>query len=184
MTRINVVPVKELFVPIKGFENLYEISNFGRVFSKIRKSWNGKGYKNEGNKFLKLKDNRAGYKYVFLHKNNKIFSKYIHRLVAEHFLKNDNNYKEVNHKNGNKSDNTVNNLEWCSSSYNILHRYYILGKGIRKIQCVETGEIFSTCKEADIKLKVSLGSVSKVIRGVRKNVKGYSFIVYQPREIN
>lgn len=96
------------------------------------------------------------------------------------FLKNDNNYKEINHKNGNKSDNTVNNLEWCSSSYNILHRYYILGKGIRKIQCVETGEIFSTCKEADIKLKVSLGSVSKVIRGVRKNVKGYSFIVYQP----
>lgn len=166
----------EKFVPIKGFENFYNISNYGRVFSKPRKSWNGRGYKNEGNKILKLKDNGHGYKYVILNKNNKHTSKYIHRLVAEHFLNNSNNYKQINHKNGDKADNRVENLEWCSVSANILHRYYVLERTKRLVKCVETGKIYSTCKDADEKLGVSLGSVSKVIRKKRGSVKGFTFV--------
>ena len=185
MTRINVIPVSELsdqhliaetFVPIEDFEKYYAISNFGRVYSMPRTSWNGCGYKQEGDKFLKLKDNGNGYKYVWLHKNNKATQKYIHRLVAEHFLDNPNKHKQINHKNGKKNDNRLQNLEWCSVSQNILHRYNVLEKNKRRIMCVETGEIFSTCKEADIKLGVASGSVSKIIRNLRKKVKGVSFV--------
>ena len=167
---------EEIFAPIKGFEDYYEISNLGRIYSKPRLSWNGCGYKKEGNKFLKLKENNNGYKYVILHKNNIKYQKYVHRLVAEHFLDNKFNYSQVNHLNGNKSDNRIQNLEWCSVSENILHRYRILEKKKKKIKCLETGNIFLSCKEADEYLNVSKGSVSKVIRGLREHVKNFHFV--------
>lgn len=90
---------------IINFEN-YQISDDGRVWSKNR------------NKYLKPIDVN-GYKKVSLYKNGKLHQRLIHRLVAEAFIPNPNAYEEINHINEDKSDNRVENLEWCTSSYNI-----------------------------------------------------------------
>jgi NUMOD4 motif/HNH endonuclease len=104
--------LKEIFKPIVGFEELYEISNLGRVYS-IRAS-----------KFLKPMKYRGGYIEVMLRKprEKKKHCK-IHRLVAEHFIDNPNNYPQVNHKDLNKLNNSMDNLEWCDSSYNAKYNH-------------------------------------------------------------
>lgn len=66
---------------------------------------------------------------VTLQKDKKIYYKKIHRIVAETFIKNQNNLPQVNHIDGNKHNNNINNLEWCNASYNQNHSYYILHHG-------------------------------------------------------
>ena len=90
---------------IINFEN-YQISDDGRVWSK------------KSNKWLKP-INVNGYKKASLYKNGKEYQRLVHRLVAEAFIPNPNNYDEINHINEDKSDNRVENLEWCTPSYNI-----------------------------------------------------------------
>ena len=90
---------------IKGFEGLYTIDEDGNVYS-IRSK-------------IYLKPRKRGdYFYVGLHKSGSTTNKDIHRLVAEAFLNNPNNLPCVNHKDENKTNNNVNNLEWCSYEYN------------------------------------------------------------------
>lgn len=96
----------EVWKDIKGYENLYMVSNFGNIKSFY------------SNKILKPKKDKDGYLLINLYKNKKSKTHKIHRLVATAFLKNINNYKEVNHKNEKKDDNRVENLEWCSHEYN------------------------------------------------------------------
>lgn len=104
----------EIWKPIKEYEESYEISNFGRIKSKQRivKKWNGTRTVRE--KVLTPTDNVNGYLIISLRSNNKRKNKYIHRLVAEAFLDNPENYKYVNHKDYNKKNNNINNLEWCT----------------------------------------------------------------------
>lgn len=104
--------MSEKWKPVKDFEKLYEISNYGRV-----KSYR---IKPEG-VILKLCDNGNGYKYVSLSMNGKRNKRYIHRLVAIHFIDNPLGKEEVNHINGDKSKNSVDNLEWVNSSENKQH---------------------------------------------------------------
>lgn len=92
---------------IPGYEGLYSITEDGQIF----------GHKSK--KFLKWSDNGKGYKYVRLtdgHRHYKHY--YVHRLVAMTFIPNPNNLPEVNHKDENKANNCVDNLEWCDRSYN------------------------------------------------------------------
>jgi hypothetical protein len=97
--------MKEIWKDIKGYEKLYWISNLGRVKSK--------------RKILKpCVNKRTGYIYVCLTKNNKGKDMVIHRLVAQVFIPNPNNLPQVNHKDENKNNNCVNNLEWCTPKYN------------------------------------------------------------------
>ena len=96
----------EIFKSIKGFEGLYEISNKGNVKNLIT------------NKILKLSLRANGYYYINLHKNKKLYNKRVNRLVAETFIPNPNNLSCVNHKNEIKTDNRVENLEWCDYHYN------------------------------------------------------------------
>ena len=96
---------------IKGYEGLYQVSNEGRVRSL--------NYNHTGTiKNLKLIIESGGYIIVGLVKNGKTTRKYVHRLVAESFIPNPNNYKCVNHKNEDKTLNTTENLEWCDHKYN------------------------------------------------------------------
>ena len=104
--------LNEIWKPIKGYEGLYEVSNLGRVRSLV----NNKGQYRE--KILKH-NIRNGYPSVTLCKNKKLKSFTIHRLVAEAFLPNPDNLPCVNHKDENRLNNFVNNLEWCTYSYNI-----------------------------------------------------------------
>lgn len=103
--------MKEYFIPIRGFEDRYSISNIGRVKSEV------------SNIYLKLAKNRGGYLYVNLWKNGKGYVKKIHRLVAIHFLKNSELKEQVNHKDCNKLNNRIDNLEWCSQLENMRHAY-------------------------------------------------------------
>lgn len=112
----------ETWKSIKGFEDCYEISDLGNLRSKERFVKHYKGgvrkYKSS-NKNIRI--NRYGYLRCNLKKDGNRYDFSVHRLVAEAFLKNNENKKFINHKNGIKTDNRVCNLEWVSSSENIIH---------------------------------------------------------------
>lgn len=97
----------EIFIPIKGYESLYQISNLGYVIN--------------GRKRLKTYMINSGYECLKLTKDSERTSPLIHRLVAEHFIPNPLNLNEVNHIDGCKVNNHVSNLEWVSSKQNRLH---------------------------------------------------------------
>lgn len=102
---------KEIWKDIQGYEGLYQVSNLGNVKNKIQPY-----LKQE--KIYKKFSNSNGYLFVGLRKDKKRKFKYIHRLVAEAFIPNPNNLPQINHKDENKQNNCVNNLEWCTNKYN------------------------------------------------------------------
>lgn len=100
---------------IDGFEN-YCVDTAGNIWSL--------NYRGHGRvKKLKQKKDKDGYLLINLFNNNKVFTKKVHRLVAETFIKNCKKLPEVNHKNGIKNDNRVENLEWVTRSQNAIHMY-------------------------------------------------------------
>lgn len=109
---------------IKGYEGKYQISNMGNVVS--LKYHRGKRSKLLKPRYPKPPHNEYGY--VVLSKDNKVRHFYLHRLVAEHFVSNPDNKAYVNHKDGDKHNNTAANLEWVTPLKNNLHSYHILGK--------------------------------------------------------
>ena len=111
--------INEIWKPIKGYEGLYEVSNFGRIRSLDRWCSHRRGKQLKKGKILKTRQTWDGYLIVNLYKAGRIKTVKVHRLVAEVFLPNPNNYKEVNHKDECKTNNIVSNLEWCDRKYNI-----------------------------------------------------------------
>lgn len=113
----------EIWKAIKDYEDLYEISNMGRLRSKdkIRRLGKGKGYDRFfPSKILSTSINNCGYEICILNKpNSKVICKSIHRLVAETFIPNPLNLTDINHKDENKLNNKVDNLEWISHKDNI-----------------------------------------------------------------
>lgn len=113
-----------MWKPIEGYEGRYEVSNLGRVrsidmiISTGNESYNRSMlYKG---RILKGSLSCNGYVYITLSRPGRnILKKYVHRLVAEAFLPNPNNYRIVNHKDENKKNNVVENLEWCTHKYNV-----------------------------------------------------------------
>ena len=101
------------FKPIPGYNNSYYINEDGRVLS-IGINKNGRRV----SKYLIPQNGPCGYIIVGLMKDNKTHYERLHRLVALTFISNPNNYKQVNHKDEDKTNNNVNNLEWCTSEYN------------------------------------------------------------------
>ena len=111
----------EVWRDIKGYEGQYQISNLGRVKSLQR--WSGTQFYNR-EKLLNLHINKKnGYVYVWLSKNGKGKNIRVHRLVAEAFIENLNNYTDINHKDCDRTNNNVENLEWCTRSYNIKYSF-------------------------------------------------------------
>lgn len=110
---------------VVGFEQFYEVSNYGHIRSKQRKVWNHMGYTTLEPRLLKPNVLSKGYLQVTLGTGvtGGRSSKQVHRLVAEAFLPNPDGLPIVNHKNGQKQDNRVENLEWCGDSYNQSHSY-------------------------------------------------------------
>ena len=114
----------EIWKDIEEFEGLYQVSNLGRVKS-LERYVNHKRYKKQLIKERIIKPTLSfdKYYYVGLYKNGNVKNVTIHRLVCLSFLQKTNKKKEVNHKNGIKTDNRVENLEWCTRSHNILHAF-------------------------------------------------------------
>ena len=100
------------------YENIYEINNLGIIKNKIT------------NKILKYKLHNKGYFSINLYKNKTSKTYLIHRLIAIHFIPNPNNYPCVNHIDGNKLNNNLENLEWCSYKENNQHAY---NTGLKKM---------------------------------------------------
>lgn len=115
--------MNEVFKSVPEWENMYEVSNFGRVKSIERVVKSNSGTRLVKERFLKLHLDKKGYKVCSLSINGFLKSFKIHRLVALTFIANPENKPEVNHKDGNKQNNHVDNLEWNTSSENQLHAY-------------------------------------------------------------
>lgn len=133
--------MNEIWHPCAGFETHYEVSNFGNVRSIERYANNGhnNGVRKLTSKMLKPCLGKAGYLLVTFSVDNTPSSHNVHRLVARAFISNESNKPQVNHKDGNKQNNSVENLEWVTASENTLHAFRELGysawnKGNRKQQ--------------------------------------------------
>ena len=154
---------------IEGYEGLYQVSNEGRVRNVKR------------NKVRSFSDNGCGYYNVLLSKNGNKTPHYVHRLVAEAFIPNPNNLPEVNHKNEDKTLNTVENLEWCTSKYNMNYgtaRERTSEKQRKKVyQYTKDGVLVRVWDGVNITKNYGYdtSSVSNCCNGIRKTHKGYKW---------
>lgn len=163
----------EIWKDIQGYEGLYRVSNLGNVIGLEIKTKFGTGYKIYPLRNIRVWNDKKGYCYVTLSKNKKAKHFLLHRLVALSFLKNKENKPQINHKNGIKSDNTINNLEWCTAKENLEHA---VKKGLNlkhsiynyqsKLSLNDVDFIRKcnlTQKELKIKFNISQTSISKVL---------------------
>jgi hypothetical protein len=112
----------EIWLPVVGYEDYYEVSNMGRIRSLRRTIYTkDRKTKNKPSVILDPKPNPYGYKIVSIRVNNIRKCIMVHRLVAMAFIKNEHSKPFVNHKDRNRSNNHVENLEWCTQSENVLH---------------------------------------------------------------
>ena len=127
----------EIWKKIQDYEGLYEVSNLGRV----------RDYKN---KIKPMYKNNKGYLCLSLFYKGKTYHPTIHRLVAKAFIQNPNNYSQVNHKDCNKSNNTIDNLEWCNQRYNY-------DEGMKTFQYSKNeNHFYSKLKNSDIPMIYNL----------------------------
>ena len=156
---------KEYWKPVVGYEGLYMVSNCGRV----------KSIKFGKERILKPVTNSSGYLLVGLYKNN-IEKKYsVHRLVAEAFLDNPDNLPQVNHRDENKLNNNVDNLEWCTNEYNINYGTRTERYSKPVLQYTLDGEFvgeWPSARECG-RNGFNQGSVSACCRGELKTHKGF-----------
>ena len=168
----------EIWLPIEGYENLYEVSNLGRVrrLESFVTGKNGVKQKFPG-KILKPGTAR-GYLFVNLSKNGIQRPFYIHRLVSAAFLPDSDKKFQVNHRDENKQNNSVENLEWCSAKENLNYgtrNKRISEKRSKPVLCVELNQIFSSLTDAAKHFKVTPTNLHYALTGRHKTACGYHF---------
>ena len=168
----------EIWLPIEGYENLYEVSNLGRV-RRLESFVAGKaGSKRKiSGKILKPGVSK-GYLIVNLCKNAVRKNYYVHRLVSTAFLPNPDNKPQVNHLSEDKTNNEVSNLEWCTAKENNNYGTRIKRaseKHSKSVLCIELNQIFPSLTEAARQLSLNVGNLGSVLAGRRKTAGGYHF---------
>ena len=150
----------EKFKPVQGYAGIYEISNMGRVksLSRIIERKDGNTRVTEDRIILPFLT-KCGYHQIVLYKDGVRKKHYMHRLVANAFIENPNKLPIINHKDENKLNNRVDNLEWCSAYYNL--RYVKMQAKVVKIDVID-----------------SKGDVVEVVEGIRECERKYSISKY------
>lgn len=174
---------------IQGYEGLYQVSNLGRVKSLAREmseSHKGTPYtRHYPERILSEGNDGAGYKLCWLSKNGKGKSIRVHRLVALAFIPNPNNLRYVNHRDENKANNNVENLEWCTPVYNANYGTAIerrvnvqIPKQNKSVYQLDMDgnvlEVFPSVKEAS--RITGVNNISAAARGLLKHSKGYKWM--------
>lgn len=166
---------------VAGYEGLYEVSNLGRVRSLDRVVINKLGQRRHiKGQIIKVIPKENGYLHINVWENRKPIHKYVHRLVAEAFIPNPNNYPVVNHKDEDKTNNRVDNLEWCTQQYNITYNNVhnrskaTMKKRVQQLtlddKLVAT---FESAMEASRQTGFAQSHISDVCRGELKYAYGY-----------
>lgn len=177
---------EEVWKPVKDYEGLYEVSNLGRVRSLDRKVRGGvRVYKG---KIRRLMRNWDGYLRVALTKdgNAKVF--FVHRLVSMAFIPNPEGKSQVNHIDGVKSNNVLENLEWVSASENGLHAYATglskiseesksrrIKAWSKRVRCIDDGNTFDQIKMAAEYYGLSASGICHTLSGKQKTTGGRRF---------
>ena len=174
---------QEIWKDIHGYEGLYQVSNMGRVKSLSHVILRSNGFPQSFGERILSPRNSNGYRCVSLCRvTKKTF--YVHRLVADAFIPNPNGYKEINHKNEDKADNRVENIEWCSRRYNLLYGCrgdkagHSLGHKTTLINGSGEELVFDRETSAAKFLGVTIQAISQAYRKNQKS-KGYKVIIEQ-----
>ncbi|MDR1286282.1 MAG: HNH endonuclease [Treponema sp.] len=182
--------INEIWKDITGYEGLYKASNYGNILSVQRHKIN----RTIRERILKKDKGKNGYFCIYLSKNGKVKKHLIHRIVAMTFIPNPENLPQVNHKDENKSNNYVGNLEWCTCSYNssygtinqrrTAHTNYYSSANMerhkrdripvmqlsRKLELIN---VFESLSQAAVKTNTPIGTICRCCRGKGKTAGGY-----------
>lgn len=162
----------EIWKAITGFEGIYEVNTFGEIRSLTRIVLVNGNNRLLKEKLLSVRIGRDGYKSVRLSKDGKTYTKYVHRLISEAFVENPFNKTFVNHINGNKLDNRIENLEWVTHSENIKHSYNVGLSHInnhRGVIDLCTGKEFFSIKEASLFYSLNYSTCRNRLRRHSRN---------------
>lgn len=174
--------MEEIWKDVKGYEGIYAISSYGRCKSLQAKLGYGRMEDKDGIMKIENIKHHNGYCTIKLTVNKIKKTARIHRLVAEAFIPNPNNYPFINHIDGNKLNNNVENLEWCNHQQNMEHasKHKLINQGIkRKIKQLTLDnveiKIFNSIREASKETNVNRDSISLCLKGIQHKAGNYKW---------
>lgn len=153
----------EIWKDIPGFPGYYQVSDQGRVATL-----------KHGFRIYKPEKTKTGYYQVSIERKRYK----IHRLVALAFIPNPDGLPQINHKNEIKTDNRADNLEWCTCKYNVNYGTAIERRSKKRgkpVMCIETGNIFESCKAAGREMNLDFSHIAKCCREILPQHKGFHF---------
>lgn len=173
--------------PVVGWEGLYVVSNLGRIVLLGRAVKTGNGFRQILPRLCNLSSCRNGYPFVDLWVNNKRQREYVHRIIARAWIDNPNNYTQIDHINGNRLDNAIENLKWCSyamNNNNPISRQRHAASRVKdksksvEIACIKDGKLIKVYPYAAIASEdgFSPACIRLCLHGKQKSHQGYTWM--------